>query len=302
MAAETIATILRRSTFAGGVLVSRPGVRVTSQPAANGFDAPVLGEAQQGIVDSLREHGIAVVRFDDLFGDDLWQELAADIGPFVEETEEKFRDVAAAPESKSEIIARRFHVKKQEKHVFPIDGPWLRFAASETMVDIANAYRGLQTKLFYLDNWFTVPYAGADDRIASQRWHRDPDDSHVIKVFTYFSDVDESAGPFEYVRSSAPGLKYGSLFPWPDNEYPPQDELVAAIDPADVMTLTGPPRTMVFAVTSGFHRGGFARLKPRVLSICTYVSPDAPKQGHRFSVDFEGRESEVAPQVRFALR
>ena len=274
---------------------------MSSEPAADRFDAPALDSVQQGVVDSLREHGIAVVRFEELFGAGLWQELAADVEPFVGETAEKFRDAAPAPESKSEIIARRFF-KKKDKHVFPIDGPWLRFAASERMVDIANAYRGLRTKLFYLDNWFTVPYAAADGRIASQRWHRDPDDSHVLKVFTYFSEVDEGAGPFEYVRSSAPGLKYGSLFPWPDNEYPPQDELVAAIDPDDVMTLTGPPGTMVFAVTSGFHRGGFARLKPRVLSICTYLSPDAPKQGHRFAVDFEGRESEVAPQVRFALR
>jgi len=283
------------------VLVSGTAVATTSDTAAGDFEAPALDAAQQGIVDSLREDGIAVVRFEDLFGRPLWQELAADIEPFVHETAERFRDAGAAPESKSEIIARRFYVKKKEKHVFPIDGPWLRFAGSERMVDIANAYRGLQTKLFYLDNWFTVPYADADARIASQRWHRDPDDSHVVKVFTYFSDVDEDSGPFEYVRSSAPGLKYGDLFPWPENEYPPQDELVAAIDPDDVLTLTGPKGTMVFAVTSGFHRGGFARLRPRVLSICTYVAPDAPKQGHRFGVDFEGRESGVAPQVRFAL-
>jgi len=274
----------------------------TASDSAGAFEAPALDQVQQRIVDSLREDGIAVAGFEELFGAALWQELADDVEPFVRETAEKFRDAAPAPESKSEIIARRFFVKKKEKHVFPIDGAWLRFAASETMVDIANAYRGLQTKLFYLDNWFTVPYADADARIASQRWHRDPDDSHVVKVFTYFSDVDETAGPFEYVRSSAPGLKYGGLFPWPENEYPPQDELLAAIDPGDVLTLTGPPGTMVFAVTSGFHRGGFARLRPRVLSICTYVAPDAPKQGHRFKVDFDGRESELAPQVCFALR
>ena len=274
---------------------------MTTETATSSFDPPVLDDVQQRIVDSLRADGIAVVRFEELFAASLWQELADDIEPFARETEEAFSGAAERPESKSEIIARRFY-KKKEKHVFPIDGPWLRFAASEKLVDVANAYRGLQTKLFYLDNWFTVPYAGADDRIASQRWHRDPDDSHVIKVFTYFTDVDEGAGPFEYIRSSAPGLKYGDLFPWPDNEYPPQDELVTALDPADVLTLTGSKGTMVFAVTSGFHRGGFARLKPRVLSICTFVAPDAPKQGHRFAVDFGDREPAVAPQVRFALR
>jgi hypothetical protein len=275
---------------------------MTSETATGNFDPPALDDVQQRIVESLHEDGIAVVRFDELFEQSLWQELVADIAPFVHESEEAFRDAGAAPESKDEIIARRFFVRKKGKHVFPIDGPWLRFAASERLVDIANAYRGLQTKLFYLDNWFTVPYAGADDRIASQRWHRDPDDSHVVKVFTYFTDVDEDSGPFEYVRSSEPGGKYGDVFPWPEGEHPPPDELAAALDPADILTLTGPTGTMVFAVTSGFHRGGFARLRPRVLSISTYVAPDAPKHGHRFAVDFGGRESEVAPQVRFALR
>jgi hypothetical protein len=274
----------------------------TETTATSDFDAPPLDDVQQRIVDTLREDGIAVVRFDELFDASLWQELAGDIAPFIRDSEEAFRDAGDNPASKNEIIARRFYVSKKDKHVFPIDGPWLRFAASEKLLDIANAYRSLRTKLFYLDNWFTVPYAGADDRIASQRWHRDSDDERVLKVFTYFTDVDEDAGPFEYIRSSAPGGKYGNTFPWPEGEHPPQDELAEAIDPEDMLTLTGPAGTMVFAVTSGFHRGGFARRRARVLSICTYLAPDAPKQGHRFAVDFAGRESEVAPQVQFALR
>jgi hypothetical protein len=275
---------------------------MTTETATSDFDAPPLDDVQRRVVDSLRAEGIAVIHFDELFDESLWQELAADVAPFIHDSEATFRDAGDTPTSKDEIIARRFFVRKKDKHVFPIDGPWLRFAASEKLVDIANTFRGLQTKLFYLDNWYTVPYAGADERIVSQRWHRDSDDEHVLKVFTYFSDVDQDAGPFEYIRGSAPGGKYGAVFPWPEGEHPPQDELAAAVDPEDVLTLTGPSGTMVFAVTSGFHRGGFARLKPRVLSICSYLAPDAPKQGHRFAVDFAGREAELPAQVRFALR
>ena len=46
------------------------------------------------------------------------------------------------------------------------------------------------------------------DRIHSQRWHRDFDDSHLLKVFLYLVDVDEQTGPFEFVAGSARG-RYG---------------------------------------------------------------------------------------------
>jgi hypothetical protein len=285
------------------LLLSSGDARMTTDTTATSdFDAPKLDDVQRRVVDSLRAEGIAVIHFDELFDGLLWQELDTDLAPFIRNSEEVFRNAGDRPASKAEIIARRFYVKKKDKHVFPIDGPWLRFAASEKLVDIANAFRGLRTKLFYLDNWFTVPYAGADERIVSQRWHRDSDDEYVLKVFTYFSDVDQDAGPFEYIRSSAPNGKYGAVFPWPEGEHPPQDELAAAVDSDDMLTLTGPKGTMIFAVTSGFHRGGFARLKPRVLSVCSYLAPDAPKRGHRFAVDFAGREAEVPAQVQFALR
>ena len=57
-----------------------------------------------------------------------------------------------------------------------------------------------------------MPYPNAKKRVASQRWHRDPDDDHIVKMFIYLSDVAEEAGPFEYVRDSAAGGRYGDLF------------------------------------------------------------------------------------------
>jgi hypothetical protein len=171
------------------------------------------------------------------------------------------------------------------------------------MLDVVNSYRRQGTKLYYLDNWYTIPYPDTDKRISSQRWHRDPEEEHVVKVFLYVNDVDEGAGPFEYVRSSATGGRYGDVFRWEedsDHYYPPHDELMAAVAREDVLTLTGPAGTLIFCDTSGFHRGGFARTKPRILYMGTYVSPAAGR-GHRFTVDLDGREAELPAQVRFAI-
>lgn len=121
-------------------------------------------------------------------------------------------------------------------------------------------------------------------------------------MFTYLSDVDEEAGPFEYIRASPGGGKYGSLFPWEKEEvYPPEDELTGAIDEEDFLTLTGSAGTVVICDTSGFHRGGFARSKPRILSYHTYLSDQMPHKKRKFDVQWPRGEVDLPAVSRSAL-
>jgi hypothetical protein len=265
----------------------------------------VPNELQQRILGSLREDGIAVFQFRELFDESVLSELEENIAPFVRETEERLRNVGPKPEHKDDFIVRRFlrKGKDEPRHRFPLDDPWLRLAVTDTVLDIVNSYRERWTKVHYVDNWFTVPYSGADKRIASQRWHRDPEEAHVVKVFLYLSNVDDEAGPFEYVRGSTTGGRYGDFWPWAEGElHPPEEELYQAVSPDDRVTLTGSAGTMFMCDTGGFHRGGFARTKPRILATWSFISADRGKgTGHRFEVDFEGREAELPAKVRVAL-
>jgi hypothetical protein len=280
---------------------------------------PRLDAVQQRILDSLRREGIAVLAFSDLFGEELWRAAAAEIEPFAVAVAEETRSTANAPSHKDDVIVRRFAREREGSPVLTLDSPWLRFAASEALLDVVNAYRGRWMKLFYLDHWYTVPFAVAEERVGSQRWHRDPEEEHIVKVFVYFSDVDVDAGPFEYVRGSASGLRYGDLWPWGVPErYPPQEEFERAVPPQDRLALTGSTGTMIVVDTGGFHRGGFARMNPRVLATCSYIDLEAdphpassfavkrkrnPKlrRQRSFGVDFAGRKDALPPQVRFAL-
>jgi hypothetical protein len=170
------------------------------------------------------------------------------------------------------------------------------------LLDVVNSYLGVYAKLVGLDNWYTVAFPEADERVASQRWHRDPEDVHVVKCFLYFSDVDEDAGPFEYVRGSADGGPYGDLWPWGLEKgwYPPQEEVEARIPEVDRMALTGPRGTLILCDTGGFHRGGHARAKPRILSTHTYISPAAEQEKMYHEVVW--RESTtLSRQSRYAL-
>jgi hypothetical protein len=279
--------------------------------AAEAFEPPELNELQRRVLDDLRRDGVAIFPFRELFGDELWEAAAADIAPFM-------REAAEAPPAVSEdeeTVIRRFYDRAQrfEKDgamTFSIDDPWIRIAGSNLAVDVANAYRGLATKLFYLDNWYTVPNRDAAERMGSQRWHRDPEEPHVVKLFVYFTHVDEEAGPLQYVRSSAEGGRYGDLWPRGTKSHPPEGELEAAVDPDDILTVAVPAGTAVFCDTGGFHRGGYARTSPRALAVATYLRPNwwmkpgkkKSKRGkRRYHVDFQGREATLPPQVRFAL-
>jgi hypothetical protein len=279
-----------------------------SESAAGAFVALPLNEVQQAAVDALRADGIAVLDFRSLFGEELWREASADAEPFIRATEEATRDAGDRPASKDELIVRRFFHqakvrvdgKKREKPRFSILAPWIRIAAGQPLVDIVNSYRGLLTRLYEVDEWFTVPYPQSGERLASQQWHRDPEDVHVVKVFVYLTDVDEEAGPFEYVRGSAAGGRYEHLWPWADgHRYVDGADLEAAVDGGDRLTVTGPAGTMIVCDTGGFHRGGFARTRPRVLSTSTYLPPDTRKR--RFKMDYTGQQGSLPPQVRFAL-
>ena len=251
----------------------------------------------------MRQDGIALVPFQDLFGDEqLWEALRADIAGFARHTEDNLAELQAKQKKKSYLI-RRF---LKSGTPFGLDDRWLRLGLSSRLLDIVNSYRGELTWMIDVDNWYTIPDPGAEDRIASQRWHRDPWDNHIVKVFTYFSDVDEEAGPFEYLRGSPGGGRNAHLWPWEGDEvfeahglYPPQDEFESKAPAEDVLTATGPAGTMVFADTSGFHRGGWTRSKPRILSYCSYVSTQF-RLAPRFEVDWSDGDG-LSREAEFAL-
>ena len=242
--------------------------------------APVLDDVQQGVLERLREEGYASLPLSELAPDTgVWQDLEADAARFVAETEAGLANEREGGESGLRRRAgKEFLVRKYSWGVeLGFDDPWVRLGTNPRLLDLANAYLEMWSKLEYVDVWYTPP-AGADDRRSSQRWHRDFNDRHLLKAFIYLVDVDEETGPFEYVPRSAPGGELDRLWPWKPlgDNYPPEDEFAKQLDGRSV-TFTAPKGTIIFCNTSGFHRGGFATGKPRALATLTWDSPASLK-------------------------
>ena len=265
-------------------------------------DRPQLDDVQRRILADVEANGYALARFDELFVDDAqWRELEAVRDRFVAETE---ADLAKGGEQVRVRAGKEFVVRLHSYDVrLGLDDPWFRASASHRLLDLANTYLGMWSKLEYVDVWYSVPQPADAERISSQRWHRDYNDQHLLKVFLYLVDVDEAMGPFQYVPGSQPGGQFAGAWPWEPlgKNYPTEAELESQIPDSSIRAFTAPKGTLIFCNTAGFHRGGFSTTSPRVLATATYSSPASLASLTTRSYEFSGSADELDPATRFAL-
>ena len=268
---------------------------------------PSLGDLQLELVDRLRSDGIAQVSFPDLFSRELWEELVEEAARFTLEVEDKLQAEGRSGEKRVRKGGPGGFIRRRHEGGVELaaDDLWLRIALAPQLLDVVNAYLGMWAKLTYCDQWYTVPMPEGAARKASQNWHRDHVDKHLVKVFIYLSDVDESSGPFEYVPGSTGDGPYANVWPWAPggDHYPPQEKFDQLIPAAAVRTLTGPAGTMILCNTSGFHRGGFAIGRPRILWRYNFSSPASLSvtTKRRFVVDSSRLPAELPRAALYAL-
>jgi hypothetical protein len=246
----------------------------------------VRGRAPSGeagrVVQALNTHGVAVTSAEKLLGSSpLFHELSAAVETKERELAsalEAARRAATAPRDAGSVQKEFIYQLLGERPTVDVRDIYLRFALHSPLLAIANAYFGMYTRLRYYNVWHTFTTHG--DARSSQLWHADRDDLHyVLKVFVNLSDVDEGAGPFTY----APGTHGKGAHRTPPaymfkegNTTRSNDDQMAAVVPArDWVTSVGPKGTIVLADTRGFHKGGLARDRDRVMYTCMYTSSTA---------------------------
>jgi Phytanoyl-CoA dioxygenase (PhyH) len=259
---------------------------------------PSLDGVQIRIVSEIHEQGYSVLPFTELFPESVWEAVSAEGDAFVQATEQG--------EAQAGARGKDFLVRKYDEHsTVPLDNPWLSVCLSRKMLDVANEYLQLWSKLEYVDMWYSLPVGVDAERKASQIWHRDFNDRHLLKAFLYLSDVDEQSGPFEYVPGSQPGGRYADVHPWAPMAIGriSDRELAKYVQTDGVRTFTAPKGTIIFCNTSGLHRGGFAETKPRVLAPVTYCSPASlrslTERNYRLPPGTDVRS--LDPVVRYAV-
>jgi hypothetical protein len=282
--------------------------RITHNPAGRKLfrlHAPELSATQERVVADLRREGVARIAFDELLGEpSLWSELDGLMREFLA-SEKVVRSIDDYRAGRRDDLFKGFVIKYIDPPAPDTSrSPLLRFGLHPAILDTVNSYLGLCSKLNAVNLWYTIPCGDAAARQASQRWHRDPEDRHIVKVFVYFNDVDEEAGPFEYIPESRHGGRHAHLWRFAYGGgvggYPPQEPIENTVPPADRRTMTGPRGSVLFCDTSGLHRGGFARSRERLLAAWAYVSP-ASLYARNYRVDDADDIDDLPPPAQYAV-
>ncbi len=266
-----------------------------------------LSPLEATLVASLRERGIAVAHASELFGSlALLEELRRYALSRWENPH-----IRAAVREREQILATGSKPRIRKPFLINLwDGPavidlahpFIRFSLSDPILRVVNAYLGMFSKFRFWHLEATLPLPPRLRATASQRWHRDPEDRKLVKVFVYLNDVTEAAGPFTYLQYSHDGGKWRALYP----QSPPRGTLAMpphaeySLPEEDVMSSTGRAGTIIFCDTSGLHRGGLALERPRIMYTSVYTSP-ASVWPIRYTYPSGFHAGGLSLQARFAV-
>lgn len=287
--------------------------------------APMMTAGQRNLVESLTTKGVATAEYDQVGIEHLdWSALQSVVGEFARLSADR---ISAATMSYSDNLDlgplehnrerfKRFFTDKSqaklddyilkmnpENSVLPQDHALLTIGLSAPVLRVVSSYMNLWPKLIYTDAWYSIPM-DPGRRIGSQQWHRDPEDKQMVKVYLYLSDVDESAGAMEYIVGSSnvingDGMKIGEWKAAGADLYPSAELVEQSFPDRSHFFCSGPVGTLLFCDTTGLHRGGISRSRPRVVATWTFVTP-ASRYQRRFTVrPVEGVV--LGEEARFAL-
>ena len=152
-----------------------------------------------------------------------------------------------------------------------------RYPLQDPISRIADAYFSMYARLHHYNVWRN--FATRLPARESQLWHRDPmpEDRFVLKVFTCLTDVDDASGPFVYAAGThhKGSVRREPDFLHKDGETPRSDDgqMARVVPPNAWVRGVGSAGTIIFADTRGYHKGGLARERARLLHIGVFRPP-----------------------------
>jgi Phytanoyl-CoA dioxygenase (PhyH) len=240
-----------------------------------------VGEAAR-VLAALERDGVAVSSVSALLGsDDLLGEMQEAASRLEHDRADELAAARAAAADRGQVGQKTFLVELLGS-IPTADpcSPWARMALHPQVRGVANGYFGMVTQVRDYNVWRNIR---TDSPLReSQLWHRDwREDHYVLKAFVYLEDVDEGRGPFTYV----PGTHVrGAKRVEPvtalegSNRRATDDQMAAACPREEWLAATGPAGTLLFADTTGWHRGGSARTGDRLLYTCLFGSQAGDKR------------------------
>ena len=143
---------------------------------------------------------------------------------------------------------------------YDLDGPIMRFALEERLLNTIAQYVGSAPYLQSVELLYSRPVSGPPK--ASQLWHRDRQDNKIVKVFVYCLDVGSENGPFTFIPKS-----FGKNVPERLYHYISDDTMQKYVDDSAIKVLEGPAGSTLLVDTYGCYHKGSNCKEPRLAAI-----------------------------------
>jgi len=234
-----------------------------------------LIDVEKSIIERLNSDGIAVTSIQELFGEDSeFQALETATKVLLENRKQEIDNLKTMA-SDPAVGDKTFNLEMLGSELtFDPENIFARFALHHRLLNIANAYFQMYARLRYYNVWKT--FASQGSARESQLWHFDREDNYILKIFLYLDDVDEGAGPFTYAPATHRKGRFSSIEPeffMEGGVRRTTDEQMSTVFPRENWKKgTGKKGTLIFADTRGFHKGGEARTKDRLMFTSMYTS------------------------------
>jgi len=235
-----------------------------------------LSNEGERVLQGLNRDGIAMTSVSALLGEcSLFDELAFTVERMERERAGNLALARGGADNVDSIGTKRFLVQLLgDRPSLEVGSIFARVALRHEILAVVNNYFNMYARLRDYNIWHNFVTSTAPRE--SQLWHRDREDLFIVKVFVYLSDVDEQAGPLTY----APGThRKGPVRQTPESFDEKGVKRSSDIQMAKVVAaerwirVIGSRGTIVFADTHGYHKGGHATGRDRILYNCMFTSP-----------------------------
>ncbi len=231
----------------------------------------IISPLQNYILGDLEVKGYSMVHIDDIFGEGYYEKNLKAVANTVKEKLNNDLQLEGGTyrfKRGKDFVARFYDEDKPISFNDKIN----ELVINDFFYDIAVKYLGTHPRITNIDYWLNIPKL--DTPKSSQKWHRDYEDLKLLKVFFYLGDVTPESGPLSYIESSQHTGKFGEIFPreFPNGIVVEDKEINAHFANNEQKTFTLKDGTLIFADTSGLHKGGHCIRDERFLYTFTYTS------------------------------
>lgn len=195
------------------------------------------------------------------------------------------------------LAGRKFFGELLTEEDFHPESIFIRFALQNDVLSVVSNCLGQIPRLFSVSLLCSQPADGQWSE--SQLWHRDYDDSRIIKLFVYLSDVeDDRAGPFTFIPRKLSKSVGRDLVPRRISDV--EMSTKTGLDCSE--KVYGKSGTAFFVDTAAcYHLGSRCIDKTRVAYVATYTTM-APLDPPRIKALEKAQHLELIQKLTLGLR